>query len=70
MVAVDSSNPPKPNALRVKIWRHLQQVGAVAIKQSVYAMPLSEKSREDLNSWSWHLSSGDSRNLWNQPANH
>ena len=31
--------PPKPNALRVKIWRRLQQVGAVAIKQSVYAFP-------------------------------
>ncbi len=44
--------PPKPNALRVKIWRRLQQVGAVAIKQSVYAMPLSEQSREDL---SWTL---------------
>lgn len=44
--------PPKPNALRVKIWRRLQQVGAVAIKQSVYVMPLSESSREDL---SWTL---------------
>jgi hypothetical protein len=42
--------PPRPNALRVKIWRRLQQVGAVAIKQSVYAMPISEQSREDL-SW-------------------
>jgi hypothetical protein len=42
--------PPNPNALRVKIWRRLQQVGAVAIKQSVYALPLSEQSREDL-SW-------------------
>ena len=41
--------PPKPNALRVKIWRRLQQVGAVAIKQSVYVMPPSESSREDLN---------------------
>ncbi len=41
--------PPKPNALRVKIWRRLQQVGAVAIKQSVYALPLSENSLEDLN---------------------
>lgn len=44
--------PPKPNALRVKIWRRLQQIGAVAIKQSVYAMPLSNLSREDL---SWTL---------------
>ncbi len=41
--------PSKPNALRVKIWRRLQQVGAVAIKPSVYALPLSEHSREDLN---------------------
>lgn len=44
--------PPKPNALRVKIWRRLQRVGAVAIKQSVYVMPFSEQSREDL---SWTL---------------
>lgn len=42
--------PPTPNALRVKIWRRLQQVGAVAIKPSVYAMPLAAQSREDL-SW-------------------
>ncbi len=44
--------PPKPDALRVSIWRRLQQIGAVAIKQSVYVMPLSEQSREDL---SWTL---------------
>ena len=44
--------PPKPDALRVKIWRRLQQVGAVAIKPSVYVMPLTEQSREDL---SWTL---------------
>ncbi|MCG8618062.1 MAG: chromate resistance protein [Desulfobacterales bacterium] len=42
--------PPKPDALRVKIWRRLQQVGAVAVKQSVYAMPFSDETREDL-SW-------------------
>jgi hypothetical protein len=39
--------PPKPNAFRVKIWRRLQQIGAVSIKQSVYAMPFSDESRED-----------------------
>ena len=44
--------PPKPNALRVKIWRRLKQIGAIAIKQSVYAMPFTEQSREDL---SWTL---------------
>ena len=27
--------PPKPDYLRVKIWRRLQRVGAVAIKNSV-----------------------------------
>jgi hypothetical protein len=42
--------PPTPNALRVKIWRRLQQVGAVAIKPSVYAMPACPQAREDL-SW-------------------
>lgn len=41
--------PPKPNALRVRIWRRLQQVGAVAIKPSVYVMPSSDHSLEDLN---------------------
>jgi hypothetical protein len=44
--------PPQLNALRVKIWRRLQHVGAVAIKQSVYALPVSEHAREDL---SWTL---------------
>ena len=46
--------PPKPDALRMKIWRRLQQIGAVAIKQSVYVMPFSDHSREDL---SWTLKS-------------
>ena len=44
--------PPKPNYLRVKIWRRLQQVGAVTIKPSVYALPRSDQSRED---FSWIL---------------
>jgi hypothetical protein len=41
--------PPKPNYFRVKIWRHLQKLGAVAIKNSVYALPSSEQAQEDLN---------------------
>ncbi|MFH1981415.1 MAG: chromate resistance protein ChrB domain-containing protein [Pseudomonadota bacterium] len=40
--------PPRPTALRVKIWRRLQQIGAVTIKQSVYVLPFTEQSREDL----------------------
>ncbi|HJT24381.1 MAG TPA: chromate resistance protein ChrB domain-containing protein [bacterium] len=39
--------PHKPSYLRVKIWRRLQTVGAVALKNSVYVLPDSEKSRED-----------------------
>ncbi|HEX2229116.1 MAG TPA: chromate resistance protein ChrB domain-containing protein [Candidatus Binatia bacterium] len=39
--------PPKPNYLRVKIWRRLQRLGAVAIKNSVYALPVSDQTRED-----------------------
>lgn len=42
--------PPKPNYFRVKIWRRLKQIGAIAVKQSVYVLPQSEQSYEDL-SW-------------------
>ena len=41
--------PPKPNYFRVKIWRRLQKLGAVAIKNSVYALPAGEQAQEDLN---------------------
>ena len=40
--------PPKPTYLRVKVWRRLQRLGAVAIKNSVYALPVSEQAHEDL----------------------
>jgi hypothetical protein len=40
--------PPRPAYLRVKIWRRLQRLGAVAIKNSVYALPATEQAREDL----------------------
>jgi hypothetical protein len=39
--------PPKPSYFRVRIWRRLQQVGAIAVKQSVYALPRSQQSLED-----------------------
>ena len=39
--------PPKPNYLRVKVWRRLQRLGAVAIKNSVYVLPKNEQARED-----------------------
>lgn len=39
--------PPTPTNLRVRIWRKLQTLGAVAIKNSVYVLPFSEKTHED-----------------------
>src|SRR6185369_2996855 len=39
--------PPRPTNLRVRIWRKLQKLGAVAIKNSVYVLPASEKTNED-----------------------
>ncbi|HKA87039.1 MAG TPA: chromate resistance protein ChrB domain-containing protein [Haliangiales bacterium] len=39
--------PPKPDYLRVKIWRRLQRVGAVPIKNSVYVLPQGDRAQED-----------------------
>jgi hypothetical protein len=39
--------PPKPGYLRVKIWRRLQGLGAVAIKNSVYVIPKNDQTLED-----------------------
>lgn len=39
--------PPKPNYFRVKIWRRLQRLGAVPIKNSVYVLPRTEQTQED-----------------------
>jgi hypothetical protein len=39
--------PSKPDYFRVKIWRRLQRIGAVAIKSSVYALPHSDQAVED-----------------------
>src|SRR5437867_12404997 len=39
--------PPKPAYLRVKVWRRLQALGAVAIKNSVYVLPRGDQARED-----------------------
>ena len=39
--------PAKPAYFRVKIWRRLQALGAVAVKNAVYALPANEQSQED-----------------------
>ncbi len=38
--------PPAPAYLRVKIGRRLQKIGAVAVKNSVYALPNTDESQE------------------------
>src|SRR6516162_1989188 len=39
--------PAKPAYMRVKLWRRLQGLGAVAVKNAVYALPASEQGQED-----------------------
>jgi hypothetical protein len=39
--------PARPSNLRVRIWRRLQQLGAVAVKQAVFVLPDSPDARED-----------------------
>jgi len=39
--------PPTPAYLRVKVWRRLQRLGAVPVKNSVYVLPNVGQARED-----------------------
>ena len=39
--------PPKPSNLRVKVWRRLQELGAISLKNSVYVLPNTDGARED-----------------------
>ena len=39
--------PPRPTNLRVRIWRKLQKLGAIAIKNSVYVLPANDRTSED-----------------------
>jgi len=39
--------PPRPTNIRVRTWRRLQELGAVAVKNSVYALPNSPSTQED-----------------------
>ena len=39
--------PSQPSNLRVRTWRRLQQLGALAVKQAVYVLPDSPDARED-----------------------
>lgn len=39
--------PPKTDYFRVKVWRRLQNLGAVALKNAVYLLPTKESCLED-----------------------
>lgn len=40
--------PGRSTAARVRVWRHLQRIGALPLKNSGYVLPQSDSSREDL----------------------
>jgi hypothetical protein len=39
--------PAKPAYARVKLWRRLQSLGAIAVKNAVYALPAGPQAQED-----------------------
>ena len=39
--------PSSPAYLRVKVWRRLQRIGAVALRGAVYVLPLGDQTLED-----------------------
>src|SRR6516164_8006025 len=41
--------PNSPAYLRVKMWRRLQKIGAVPVKNAVYVLPRSDQSLEDFH---------------------
>src|SRR4051794_29849564 len=41
--------PPRPSNLRVRVWRRLQQVGAVVLRNSLYVLPSTDEAREDFD---------------------
>ena len=41
--------PARPSNLRVRVWRRLQQIGAVVLRNSLYVLPSTDETREDFN---------------------
>ena len=39
--------PPKPDYFRVKVWRQMQSIGAVLMKNAVYVLPRTDETLED-----------------------
>src|ERR1035437_6060184 len=38
--------PPKPDSLRVRVWRALQKIGALQLKSSVYILPSGKENQD------------------------
>ena len=60
--------PLKPGYLRVKIWRRLQQVGSVALKQSVYVLPHHQQAAEDFGWVSKEIIEGVAKPCFARPV--
>lgn len=45
-VVLMASLPPHPSSLRVRVWRKLRALGAVALKKSVYILPFTPETFE------------------------
>src|SRR6185503_7920854 len=50
--------PPKPLYLRAKVRQRLERIGALALKNSVYVLPESEDTLEDLEWLAGEITSG------------
>ena len=50
--------PPKPDYFRVKVWRRLQRLGAVPLKNSVYVLPRNDQAMEDFQWMAREIVSG------------
>src|SRR5262245_16792248 len=55
--------PAKPAYLRVKIWRRLQGVGAIAVKNAVHVLPMNEETQEDFEWLSGRSADEQTRSL-------
>jgi hypothetical protein len=57
--------PPSPPGLRMRVWRRLQDLGALQLKGSVYLLPADDDAREDLQ-WllAEVLAAGGDASLW------
>lgn len=54
--------------LRVKIWRRLQALGAIPIKNAVHALPMDEGTQEDFECCRGKSAKGEGRQFCARPG--